>query len=106
VPKYLFKSRLNALGLEGTLNDGGTGRRVAVTEALAALGGSLECFYYGFGSTDAYAIVELPGNVEAAAAAVAVGMSGAGSVETVVLIDPEEMDSVAQIATSYRPPGG
>jgi len=110
MPKYLFKSHLNVQGLEGTLKDGGTGRRAAVKSAGEALGGKLEAFYYAFGSTDAYVIMELPDNAAALAAAASVVLSGAGGVETVVLIEPEEIDATAEtmsrMADAYRPPGG
>lgn len=104
--KYLFKSHLNVKGLEGTLKDGGTGRVAAVREALASAGGSLECMYYAFGDTDVYAIAELPDNASAAAVAAAVGLSGTGHVETVVLIEPAEIDAAAAKTYTYRPPGG
>lgn len=77
-----------------------------VSKAGQVLGGELEGFSYAVGSTDVYAIVELPDDVSAAAAAMAVGLSGAGSVETVVLSEPEGVDALAKIATSYRRPGG
>jgi uncharacterized protein with GYD domain len=106
MPKYLFKSHLNAEGVKGTMNDGGTGRRAAVEAALASIGGSLETMYYAFGGTDVYAIVDLPSDAHAVSAAAMVAASGTGSVETVVLIDPETVDEAAAIQADYRPPGG
>lgn len=105
MPKFLFKARLNTHGIKGTLDEGGTGRRDAVKKAAEAVGGSLEAFYYAFGETDAYVIVDLPSHAHAVATAAAVGLSGTGDVETVVLIEPETMDEVASIHTDYRPPG-
>ena len=105
MPKYLFKSHLNVEGVKGTLADGGTGRRDAVKKAVESVGGNLESFYYAFGDTDAYVIVELPSDAHAAAAALQPAISGTGSVETVVLIDPETIDQVATIHTDYRAPG-
>ena len=106
MPKYLFKAQLSVKGLEGTMQDGGTGRRRALTDALEAMGGSLESFYYAFGGTDVYLVADLPDNVTAAATAITVALSGTGSVETVVLIEPEEFDAVANMTVDYRPPGG
>ncbi len=105
MPKYLFKSHLNSEGVKGTLADGGTGRRDAVKKAVESVGGNLESFYYAFGETDAYVIVELPSEAHAAAAALQPAISGTGSVETVVLIEPETIDQVATIHTDYRAPG-
>ena len=73
MPKYLFKSQLNVEGVKGTLADGGTGRRDAVKKAVESVGGNLESFYYAFGDTDTYVIVELPSDAHAAAVADAVG---------------------------------
>ncbi len=105
MPKYLFKSHLNPAGVRGTLTEGGTGLRNAVKKAVESAGGNLESFYYAFGDTDAYVIVELPSDAHAAAAALQPAIAGTGSVETVVLIEPETIDQVTTINTDYRPPG-
>jgi uncharacterized protein with GYD domain len=110
LPKYMFKASLTLEGLQGTLSDGGTGRRQAVTAAMEALGGKVEAFYYAFGEPDVFVIVELPDNATAAAAAAAVALTGTSTVETVVLIEPSEIDTAAEIvgrmSEAYRPPGG
>ena len=106
MPKYLFKSRLSAEGVKGTMADGGTGRRAAVEAALSSVGGSLEAFYYAFGETDAYVIAELPSEAHAVRVAAEVAASGTGGVETVVLVDPETVDQAAALSADYRPPGG
>ena len=41
----------------------------------------------------------------AAAAAPAVGASGAVNIRTTVLLTPEEMDAAAKKSVAYRPPG-
>lgn len=105
MPKYLLKSHLSREGIKGTLEEGGTARRAAVTAAVEEVGGSVEAFYYAFGATDVYVIVDLPSDAHAAASALAVGLSGTGSVETVVLIPPETIDEAAKINTGYRAPG-
>lgn len=50
----------------------------------------MELFYYAFGSTDAYLIADLPDEATAAAPAMAVGGSGAGSVTATVLAGPRQ----------------
>jgi uncharacterized protein with GYD domain len=69
------------------------------------MGGKLEAFYYAFGETDLYAIVEMPDNVSAAAFALTVAASGAVTLKTTVLMTPEEIDKAAKKTPSYRPPG-
>jgi uncharacterized protein with GYD domain len=105
--KYLIKASYNAEGIRGVLKGGGSARLTAVEKAVSGLGGSVESFYFGFGGSDVYVTVEVPGNVEAAAMAATVGASGAmASYETVVLLTPEEIDQAAKAAIDYSPPGG
>jgi uncharacterized protein with GYD domain len=104
--KFLIKASYNTEGIRGVLKGGGSARVTAVEKALAGLGGSVESFYIGFGGSDVYVVVEVPGNVEAAAMAATVGASGAmASYETVVLLTPEEIDQAAKAAVDYSPPG-
>lgn len=70
------------------------------------MGGSVEGFYFAFGEIDAYVIVDLPDNTTAAAAALTVSGSGVVSVETVVLLTPEELDKASKVRPEYTPPGG
>lgn len=106
MPKYLIKASYTAQGVEGVMKEGGSGRVKAVSSVMEGLGGSLEAFYFAFGGTDAYVIVDAPDNETAAAVAMSVNGSGAVKSETVVLLTPEQMDAAAQKSVDYRPPGG
>ena len=105
MPKYLFEADYSAEGTKGLLKDGGTKRRAAVEEALKALGGKLETFYFTFGIRDAVVIVELPDNVTAAAISLAVSASGALAFKTTPLLTPEEIDRACEKGVGYQPPG-
>ena len=104
--KYLFQASYTGEGLKGLLQEGGTSRREAVKKAVEGLGGTLEAFYYAFGYTDVYAIVDLPDNVSTTAFALIVNVSGTAKVNTTVLITPEEVDQAVKKSVEYRPPGG
>jgi uncharacterized protein with GYD domain len=106
MPKYLFQGSYSLDGARGLQREGGTRRRGVVEALVKSLGGTLECFYYGFGETDLYMIVDLPDNVAAASASLTVAASGAGHWRTTPLFSPEEMDQAAKNAGSYRAPGG
>lgn len=106
MPKYLLRASLTEDGLKGTLKEGGSRRREVVARLAESVGGRLEAFYYAFGDTDIYAIFEAPDNISTAAASVTVAASGVASIETVVLITPEEMDQVARKHADYTPPRG
>ena len=104
--RYLFQATYSAEGIKGVLKEGGTGRRAAVEAALKSLGGKLEAFYYAFGDTDVFVIVDGIDNATAAAFSMGVAQAGTlSSVKTTVLMAPEEIDAAAKKTMSYRPPG-
>jgi uncharacterized protein with GYD domain len=105
MPKYLLQANYVGEGVKGLLKEGGTSRRAAAAEAVQSVGGTLEAFYFAFGATDAYAIVDVPDNVSMAALALAISASGAVKVATTVLLTPEELDQASQKMPAYRPPG-
>jgi uncharacterized protein with GYD domain len=66
-------------------------RRDAVEAVVGSAGGRLEGFWYAFGDHDGYALIEYPGNLEAASVAIAATASGTvHHSETVVLLTVEE----------------
>jgi uncharacterized protein with GYD domain len=104
--RYLFQATYSAEGIKGVLKEGGTARRSAVEGALKSLGGKLEAFYYGFGETDVYVLVDGIDNTTAAAFAMGVAQAGTlSSVKTTVLMTPEEIDAAGKKTMSYRAPG-
>ena len=105
MPKYLIQANYQGDAMKGLLKEGGSGRQRAVDELMAPVGGKVESFYFAFGDTDAYVIVDVPDNVTAAAVALTVGAGGAIKLNTTVLITPEEVDQAAKKSLSYRPPG-
>ena len=105
MPKYLLQANYVGEGIKGLLKEGGTSRRAAVDKAVKASGGTVEAFYYAFGDTDAYVIVDLPDNATTAALALAVAASGAVTIKTTALLTPEELDAASKKTTAYRAPG-
>ncbi len=105
MPKYLIEASYTPEGAKGVVSKGGSARRDAVAKMIEGSGGKLESFHFAFGDSDVYAIAELPDNASATAVALAVNSSGAVSAKTVVLLTPEEVDSAAQAAVQYAPPG-
>ena len=109
MPKYLFHACYTESGLKGLLAEGGSRRREAVEKALKGLGGTVEAFYYAFGDTDVFVIVDLPDNVSTLAASLVINAAGTAKVKTTVLVTPEEVDEAAKKGAKkgadYRPPG-
>lgn len=103
--KFLIHANYVGEGLKGLLREGGTSRRAAVDKLLNSVGGKVESFYYAFGDTDAYVVVDVPDNVTAAAIALTVAASGMVSLKTTVLMTPEEVDQATKKSPAYRAPG-
>jgi uncharacterized protein with GYD domain len=106
MPKYLWKASYSPEGVKGVASEGGTGRLEAVRTAVESVGGTLECFYFGFGEADAYVIADLPDNEAATAVALTVNSTGRAYVQTVVLMTPDEVDAAAKREVNFRPAGG
>jgi uncharacterized protein with GYD domain len=103
---YLLKVGYTLDGIRGVLTQGGSARRAAAEAAVQSAGGSLQSFYFAFGGTDVFVIADLPSNVAAAAVAMTVSAGGGATVETVVLLSPQEIDQAASTSVGYSPPGG
>ena len=105
MPKFLVQANYVGEGVKGLLKEGGSSRRAAIEKLAQSLGGKVEAFYYAFGETDAFVIVDVPDNASMVAAALTASASGAVTVKTTVLMTPEEIDEAVKKAPSYRPPG-
>lgn len=82
--------------------------RREVGVVVEALGGKLHGFWYGFGESDGYVLIEAPTNVAAAAFSVGIAAGGAlRSAETTPLLTVEETIEMLGQAQGlpYRSPG-
>jgi uncharacterized protein with GYD domain len=105
MPKYLITASYTQEGVKGLLKDGGSKRRQAVENLATALGGSIDAFYYMFGSDDALVIADLPDEATAAAVSLTVAASGSATLNTTVLLEPETIDDATNKSINYIPPG-
>jgi uncharacterized protein with GYD domain len=105
MPKYLLQASYAAEGARGLLKDGGSKRRDAARTLVESLGGKIDCFYFAFGKTDVFAVIDLPDGVSAAAASMTIGASGAVRSQVTVLLTPEEIDQASKKSAKYTPPG-
>jgi uncharacterized protein with GYD domain len=106
MPKFLVETKYTLEGIKGVKAGGGSARAAVARAAVEELGGSLEAFYFAFGTSDVYFIADLPDNTSAAALGIVVSAGGGATTQTTVLITPEEMDAAAKVQSSYKPPGG
>jgi uncharacterized protein with GYD domain len=105
MPKYLFTGSYTLQGSKGVIAEGGSARVAAVTKLMESLGGTLESFYFGFGSDDFYITADMPSNAAAAAVGLSVAAAGGATSRTIVLVTPEEVDEAVKLSPNYRAPG-
>lgn len=106
MPKYLLDVSYTLEGVKGLVAQGGSAREAVAREAAESVGGTIESFYFAFGSTDVFTVADLPDNASAAALALAVTAGGAATVRTVVLLTPDEIDAATQKTVTYTPATG
>ena len=105
MPKYLLEVNYTLDGVKGLAAEGGSARVAAATALVESVGGTIESFYFAFGDPDVYVIVDVPDNVSAAAAALAVSAGGGATARTVALLTAADLDAATKMHPSYRPPG-
>ena len=105
MPKYLIQANYTNAGTQGLLKEGGSKRRAVVDQLMKSLGAKLESFYYAFGETDAFIIIDAPDHATVVAIALTVSAAGGVTVKTTVLLTPEDVDAATKKTVSYRPPG-
>lgn len=105
MPKYLVQATYTTDGIRGLVADSASGRRADVQQAVKALGGRVDAFYYAFGEDDVVSIVDLPNNIAAAAMGLTTSGSGAVRVKMTPLLTVEEVDQALEMQTRYRAPG-
>lgn len=106
MPKYLIQASYTSEGVKGLLKEGGSGRKKAVEDVLRSVGGKLETMYFAFGDTDVYLICDVPDAESSIAVSLVAASTGTVNVKTTVLITPEQIDTAAKKAVSFRPAGG
>jgi uncharacterized protein with GYD domain len=107
--KFLCHATYTVEGLQGLIKEGATSRRDAVEKLVNSLDGTLEAYYYAFGDTDLFFIVDTPDNVRAAAGSLIGNAPGTAKITLTALLTPEEVDQATEVArktmAAYRPPG-
>ena len=105
MPKFLIQAAYTSEGTKGLLKEGASGRRAAVDQVVAGLGGTVEAMYFSFGEDDFVCILDFPDPVSMAAVSLRVKASGAIRTRATPLLTPEEIDEAARRQDDFRPPG-
>jgi uncharacterized protein with GYD domain len=105
MPKFLIEGSYAPEGAKGLIKEGGSSRRAFIGELSKKSGGTMEAFYYAFGASDVYVIVDVPDAASALAISLAVNASGAVKIKMTPLISVEDVDAAAKKQVAYRAPG-
>lgn len=105
MPKFLVAANYTPEGTKGLLKEGASGRRTAVEELLASIGGKLEAFYFTFGDHDAVLIIDVPTSEAALSIAMTVRASGMLQSTMTPLMPAEEVDRAIAQHVRFRAPG-
>ena len=103
--KYMLEVSYTLDGVKGLSEEGGSARVAAATALVESLGGKVESFYFAFGDTDAYVVIDMPDDVSVASAALTVNAAGGVTSRTVKLLTAADLDAATKKKGSYRPPG-
>lgn len=103
--KYLIAASYSPDGLKGLRKDKASGRKKAIEEAYASIGGRLEVLYFALGEYELYAIADFPDMVSAAAVGLAASETGLARTRTIPLLTVEETDRAIEKVVKYRGPG-
>ena len=66
--KFLVQASFAAEAVKGVTKEGGTARRENLDKTIRGVGGKVEAFYFAFGETDVYVIIDVPDAATAIAA--------------------------------------
>src|SRR3990170_6716553 len=107
MPIYMIQASYTS-GAWGRLVQRPENRMEALKPVIEQLGGQLLDWYYSFGEYDVMLLIDVPDNVKAAAASMAVAAGGAvKAIITTPLMSPEDGFDALLLAqgAGYRPPG-
>ncbi|MGW6905992.1 GYD domain-containing protein [Streptomyces sp. NPDC054940] len=105
MPKFLVQASYTPEGTKGLLEEGASGRRAAVEQVVADLGGEVEALYFAFGDDDFVCILDFPDPVSMAAVSLRVKASGALNTRATPLLTLEETDQAIRRQVAFRAPG-
>jgi uncharacterized protein with GYD domain len=103
--RYLIAATYTPEGFAGLAKDKASGRKKAVSDALASIGGKLIDLYFAMGEWDVYVIAECPDNLSAISLSAKVCGTGLVRTNTIPLFTVEEADQIFGKTVAYRAPG-
>jgi uncharacterized protein with GYD domain len=102
--RYLVRAVLTTEGLKSLQKQSPTALKAAVAKFDESVGGKLEFWYFDYGESTAYSIVDFPDEIAAATAQAAANAGGFARVTFRPVLSAEELDkAVAKLGTMRVP---
>jgi uncharacterized protein with GYD domain len=100
----LVRAALTAEGLKNFQKQPPTALKAGVAKFVESVGGKLEFWFFDYGDSTAYSVINYPDEVAAATAQLSTNMAGFARVTIRPLLSAEEMDKAVAKAPPVRAP--
>ena len=101
---YFLKAAFTADGMKNLQKQSATVFRAGVAKFFGSVGGKLESWYFDYGESAAYAFVDYPDEIAAAAAQATVNAAGLAHVTYRPVLSAEDADKALAKSVEVRPP--
>jgi len=102
--RYLDRAELTAEGLKNLQNQPPTALKAGVAKFVESVGGKLEFWYFDYGGSTAYSVIDYPDEIAAATAQLSTNVAGFAHVRIRPLLSAEEMDRAVAKVPPVRVP--
>jgi uncharacterized protein with GYD domain len=102
--RYLVRATLTAEGLKNLQKQPPTALKAGVAKFVESIGGKLEFWFFDYGASTAYSVIEYPDEIAAATAQLSANAAGFARVTTRPLLSAEEMDKAVAKMPPVRVP--
>jgi uncharacterized protein with GYD domain len=102
--RYLVRAVLTAEGIKNLRQQPPTALKAGVAKFVESVGGKLEFWFFDFGNSTAYSVIDYPDEVAAATAQLSTNAAGFAHVTIRPLLSAEEMDEAVAKLPPIRVP--
>jgi uncharacterized protein with GYD domain len=104
IHRYLVRAVLTTEGVKNLQKQAPTALKAAVAKFDESVGGKVEFWYFDYGESTAYSVVDFPDEIAAATAQVAANAGGFARVTFRPLLSAEDLDNALAKAGTIRVP--
>ena len=102
--RYLVRAVLTAEGIKNLRKQPPSALKAGVAKFVESVGGKLEFWFFDFGNTTAYSVIDYPDEIAAATAQLSTNSAGFAHVTIRPLLSAQEMDQAVEKLPPIRVP--